>query len=71
MKKTITIYVDDCVESIEEFCGTFVLHKATGTTSVHMLNLNFKGKNKVYIPWRGDVVIGKEDDDGLHTNDNI
>lgn len=61
MKKAITIYVDDCVESIEEVCATFVLHKPTGATSVHMINLNWKDKNKVYLPWKGDAVIGKED----------
>ena len=62
MKKAITIYVDDCVENIEEVCTTFVLHNSSGDTSVHMINLNWKGKNKVYLPWKGDAVMGKEDE---------
>ena len=62
MKKAITIYVDDCVESIEEVNATFVLRKSTGEMSVHMINLNWKGKNKMYLPWKGDAVMGKEDD---------
>ena len=62
MKKAITIYVDDCVENIEEVNATFVLRKSTGAMSVHMINLNWKGKNKMYLPWKGDAVMGKEDD---------
>lgn len=62
MKKAITIYVDDCVESIEEICGTFVLHKTTGTTSVQMINMNFKGKTGVYMPWKGRVEMMKEEE---------
>lgn len=60
MKKAITIYIDDCVDGIEEICGTFVLHKTTGTTSVHMINLNWKDKDKLYLPWKGDAVLSKE-----------
>ena len=62
MKKAITIYVDDCVDGIEEICGTFVLHKPTGATSVHMVNLNWKDKDKLYLPWKGDAVLRKEGD---------
>ena len=62
MKKAITIYVDDCVEGIEEVCATFVLHKPTGTTSVHMTNLNWKNKDKLYLPWKGDAVLSKKGD---------
>ena len=62
MKKAITIYVDDCVESIEEVCATFVLHKPTGATSVHMVNLNWKDKDKLYLPRKGDAVLRKEGD---------
>ena len=65
MKKAITIYIDDCVESIEEVCATFALRNSSGDTSVHMVNLNWKGKNKVYIPWRGDVVTWKEDENDI------
>ena len=62
MKKAITIYVDDCVESIEEVNATFVLHKPTGATSVHMFNLNLKDMDTLYLPWKGDAVVKKEGD---------
>ena len=68
MKKAITIYVDDCVESIEEVNATFVLHKPTGTTSVHMFNLNLKDMDTLYLPWKGDAVVSREGSDGNDQN---
>lgn len=64
MKKALTIYIDDCVESIEEVNATFVLHKPTGTTSVHMFNLNLKDMDTLYLPLKGDVVLSREGSDG-------
>jgi hypothetical protein len=61
MKKAVTIYIDDDA-GIEEVCATFVLHNSSGDTSVHMINLNWKDKNKVYLPWKGDAVMGKEEE---------
>lgn len=62
MKKAITIYIDDCVDGIEEVCGAFVLHKTTGTTSVQMINMNFKGETGVYMPWNGRVEMVTEEE---------
>ena len=64
MKKAVTIYVDDNA-GIEEVCATFVLHNPSGDTSVHMINLNWKNKNKMYLPWKGDAVMGKEDENDI------
>lgn len=61
MKKAVTIYVDDGIW-IEEVCATFVLQSPAGGSSIHMISRNWRDKNKVYIPWRGDTVIGKEDE---------
>jgi hypothetical protein len=60
MKKAVTIYVDDDA-GIEEVCATFVLHNSSGDTSVHMINLNWKNRNKVsgvssMKPWLGLLV---------------
>lgn len=65
MKKALTIYIDDCVDGIEEICGTFVLHKATGTTSVQMINMNFKGESGVYMPWKGHIEMVKEGENDI------
>lgn len=65
MKKAVTIYIDDDAAGIEEVCATFVLHNSSGDTSVHMINLNWKNRNKVYFPWNGDAVIGKEDENDI------
>ncbi len=62
LKKILTIVTDECMEDVEEVCGTFVLHKPTGTTSVHMFNLNLKDMDTLYLPWKGDAVVKKEGD---------